>query len=130
MLESLLSAVLEAVALIVAPILAGYAVLLIKRVADKAGITLSAEKEAAVEIQVRNLLLQVEEYAAAKLKATGVVVSSEDKLQRFVIAAVDKIPGITTAEATALARAELPKLGLGAAATFRAVTVAATNSDK
>lgn len=130
MLESLLSAVLEAVAIIVAPIVAGYAVLLIKRIADKAGVSLSAEKEAAIQIQVRNLLLQVEEYAAAKLKSSNVVVSSEDKLQRFVIAAVDKIPGITTAEAIALAKQELPKLGLGAAATFRAVTDAATNSAK
>lgn len=130
MLESLLSAVLEAVAIIVAPIVAGYAVLLIKRIADKAGVSLSAEKEAAIQVQVRNLLLQVEEYAAAKLKSSNVVVSSEDKLQRFVIAAVDKIPGITTAEAIALAKQELPKLGLGAAATFRAVTDAATNSAK
>jgi alkylhydroperoxidase/carboxymuconolactone decarboxylase family protein YurZ len=95
----------------------------------RAGVQLSAEKEARLNQVALIAAAEVEEWAAVKLKA-NVPISSHDKLQKGIESVLNKIPGVTEQEAKAALQAALPQIGLGAAAGLREVGKAIANGEK
>lgn len=109
---------------LVAPLIVGLIVQLFR----KARIELSEAQEARIRAGVQNILVEVEEWAAHRLKAS-IPVTSGQKLSKAVEAILDKVPGISEDEAEQLVRQELPKIGLGAISFFEAATSAALSKD-
>lgn len=76
-------------------------------------VQLSVAQEQKIRDVVAHAVLEVEEWASARIKAE-LPVSSGQKLSRAVEKIVDKVPGVSPEEAEVLVREELPKVGLGA----------------
>lgn len=91
------------------------AVPILVKILQRVGLQVTAEKQAQLNQIALLVASEVEEWAAAKLKG-NLQVTSGDKLERAVAQVLDKVPGITEAEAKAAIRAALPQIGLGAAA--------------
>lgn len=108
--EIVKTAVITSIGL-VGPVIVGLLVQLFR----KANLELSAAQQAQLREAVQNVLVEVEEWAAQRLKA-DIPVTSGQKLSKAVEAIMDLQPILTETEAEALVRQELPKLGLGAAA--------------
>ena len=123
-IDELVKTLLQALA----PIIAAGVVAVLALIAKRIGISISAENQARTEKLVHDAIFFAEEKVAAFLKKG--VSPAQTKLQIATAQVLDKIPGITPAEAEALIHTELPKLGIGAASFMRAVAVAATNETK
>lgn len=96
----------------------GLAVPLMVQLLRRAGIQVSVEKQAQINSVALLISAEVEEWAAAKIKA-NLPVNSGDKLERAIEGMLKKIPGLTEAEAKAAISAALPQIGLGAAAALK-----------
>lgn len=127
-MDAVLHQALDVVGAIIAAVLTPLIVQWIANKARLAGLQLSAEKEAQVEKIVRDVILNVEEWAATRVKV-GTATNAGQKLDKALIDVVDKVPGISREEAAELIHATLPKVGLGAAAFLQGVRQAATTGD-
>ena len=114
---------------IIAPILSALLVALAAKGLQKIGISLDAEKQAKLEHLVAALVAQTEEWASSRIKA-GIPVTAADKASYYLQLAADKIPGVSTDEAHALAQTILGRLRLGTTAVLQDVRVAATTGSK
>lgn len=94
----------------------------------KAKVELDAAQEATLRSVVQNVLLEVEEWAAHRLKAS-IPVTSGQKLGRAIEAIVEKIPNVSEEEAEQLVRQELPKVGLGAISFLEQAAKAASSKE-
>lgn len=88
----------------------------VKKLADKAGISLDAQRQAWVDARIQDLILQLEEEAASRMKAGLPRIAGGEKFERVLIAALDKIPGLTREQAEKIILSNLPKVGVGALA--------------
>lgn len=122
----IISDFITVVGAIAAPVVASLICAILIKVAKKYDLHITAEMQARVETIVTNLVLQVEEWGASKIKA-GAVVTAQDKAQRYLALAADALPGVTPEEATALAQQELAKLGIGASGFLQALKQASLN---
>lgn len=125
MLASALDVVFTTLVTALAPLLVGF---LIQKLRS-ANIILSAQQEAKVRNTVQDILLEAEEWAASRVKA-NIPVTSGSKLNRAVEKILEKVPGISDAEAQVLVRQELPKVGLGAVNFLEQARSAAQNQDQ
>lgn len=96
----------------------------------KFGIELDAQKQAKIEYYAKLAIQEAEEWAAKRLQSTQIVVSGADKLERAATALMNRVPGISEAEAKVLIHSLLPAIGIGAAATLGKVTAAATTGER
>lgn len=85
---------------------------------QKLKINVDEARRNEIEAIVINVVYEVEEWAAERLKAK-LSVNSGQKLSRAVEQILDKVPGITEAQAEALVRQVLPLLWLGAASKLK-----------
>lgn len=108
------------------PVVAGLVVMVLGKVFQYLKLQVSAETQAKIQTIVQNAILQAEEYVERKVQDTHIADTAGAKLTQAVTIITDKIPGITTAEATDLVHQELPKLGLGASGFIQAVRQAAS----
>gem|GEM_PF-3371828 len=99
---------------VAAPAIAGVAVKLFQ----KLRFDVDEAKRRKIEATVIDVLYEAEEWAADRLKAK-LPVQSGQKLSRAVTKLVDKIPGISEAQAEALVRQTLPLLSMGASWALR-----------
>jgi hypothetical protein len=99
---------------VAAPAIAGAAVKLFQ----KLRFDVDEAKRRKIETTVTDVLYEVEEWAAERLKAK-LPVNSGQKLSRAVTKLVDKLPGISEAQAEVLVRQTLPLLAMGASWTLR-----------
>ena len=106
----------------VAPLVVAVIVQLFRKV----NIELGVAQQDQVRIVVQNILLEVEEWASHRIKAS-VPVTSGAKMERAIESIINKVPGINEEEAEQLVREELPKIGLGAVNFLAAASKAATN---
>jgi len=108
--------------------IAGFVVLIVKRVAAKYGLQVDAIGEARLKATVQDILIGVEEEVEARVKrsTTPVLNTASLKFETAVTRVIDAVPGISTLEAQQLVRQELPKLGLGAAGFVTEVVKRAT----
>ena len=81
----------------------------------KLNLQVSAEQQAKIEHLAMLAVTEAEEYASRKLKA-NLPVSSGDKLNRAIGQLRDRVPGLTSQDATDVIHAVLPRIGTGAAA--------------
>lgn len=107
--QSLSDVVIGAIVAVIAPAAAAIVVQVLRLI----NIQLSEAQQAKVRAVVANALLEVEEWASARVKAE-LPVTSGQKLTRAIEQIVAKAPNVTPEEAEALVRQELPKVGLGA----------------
>ena len=101
-------------ATVLAPVLTGVVIKLFQ----KLRLNVDAARRKEIEDIVTKVLYEVEEWAAERVKAK-LPVNSGQKLSRAVTQIVDKLPGISEAQAEALVRQMLPLLFLGAASKIR-----------
>ena len=106
--------VLNSAVSVAAPALAGAAVKLFQ----KLRFDVDEAKRRKIEVTVTEILYEVEEWAAERIKAK-LPVNSGQKLSRAVAKIVDKIPGISEAQAELLVRQTLPLLAMGASWALR-----------
>lgn len=97
-----------------APLLVGIAVQYLRRL----NVQLSAEQQAKLEHAVEQVILEVEEWAAQRLKA-NLAVSSPDKLTRAATGLLQLRPDLSLNQAIELIHAQLPKMGTGATVALR-----------
>lgn len=81
---------------------------------EEAKVAADQTIELAKRLKIRNWLLRVEEWAAAKIKAGDTGVTAKVKLEQLLEVAKEE-GGVPVDEVLKLAHEELPKLGLGAA---------------
>lgn len=93
----------------------------------KVGLQVNAEHQAKLEHYAQLAALEAEEWASQRIKAHIGQVLPREKLERAIATLLDRVPGITRQEATAIIHAQLPLLGAGAAAALGEVRRAATN---
>lgn len=122
--QSLSDVIIGVILAVIAPAAAAIVVQVLRLI----NIQLSEAQRAKVQQVVANALLEVEEWASARLKAE-LPVTSGQKLTRAVEQIVAKVPNVTAEEAETLVRQELPKVGLGAVS-FLAKTAQAALSPK
>lgn len=99
-------------------VLGGYAAALVRS-------KLKFVSEAFAQEIARSGIALAEEAAAVYVKKFGQKMASSDKLDKALAFVLDKLPGISEEEAITLIKAELPKVGLGAAGFLSAVAAAA-----
>lgn len=92
----------------------GLAVPLMVQLIRRAGLQVTAEQQNQLHVLASSAAAEVEEWAAAKIKA-NLVVTSADKMERAVAALIERSPKVTESEAKAAIQAALPQIGLGAA---------------
>lgn len=92
----------------------GLAVPLMVQLIRRAGLQVSSEQQNQLHVLASSAAAEVEEWAAAKIKA-NLVVTSADKMERAVEALIERSPKITESAAKAAIQAALPQIGLGAA---------------
>ncbi len=102
-----------------APIVAGLIVALLVQMLRKIGISLSAERQAEVEKSAQDIILKWEEKAATAVK-NHLALPAGAKINGAVLDLIRKFPKVDAGEAENIIHAELPKIGLGAAAFLRA----------
>ena len=124
LIDEIVRTVLSLAVVLLAPLVLGVVYRLFQRV----GLEVSAEQQAKLEKQLRDLLIETEEYFAARIKAKIPDITGATKLQHFIEIAVDRIPGITAQEAAAYAQQLLPQIGLGAVIALRNLRQAATGN--
>jgi len=88
----------------------------LKNLAAKAGISLSAQKQALLDSTVQDLILRIEEESAARIRAGLPRIPGGEKFEQVLIDVVDKIPGLSRTDAEQIIQANLPKIGVGALA--------------
>jgi hypothetical protein len=110
-MKQLIELVVSGAVSVAAPALAGVAIKLFQ----KLRLDVDDARRRDIEAVVSNILFEVEEWAAERLKAK-LPVNSGLKLSRAVTQIVDKVPGISEAQAEQLVRQLLPKLLMGATA--------------
>ena len=115
---------------VVTPIAVGFLVRWLKALGTKAGITIDVQKEAMLEHRIQSFLLQVEEEAAARIRAGLPKWAPGEKFSRVFEKVVGVIPGISRQEAEELIQANLPKIGLGAIAALDQIKGAATSGER
>ena len=125
MTPDLQTELIRTVLAIATPVLVTLVTALLYKALKKAGLDLSAEKQAQLEYCVRQAILRAEEWGASRVKAQ-LPTTPTMKLEKALSDVVDKVPGITRTEAEQLIHAELPKIGAGAARFVGAVRSAAT----
>ena len=106
--------VLNSAVSVAAPAIAGAAVKLFQ----KLRFDVDEAKRRKIEVTVTEILYEVEEWAAERIKAK-LPVNSGQKLSRAVTKLVDKVPGISEAQAEMLVRQTLPLLAMGASWALR-----------
>jgi len=126
-LEDLFSEIVKAVFAGVVPLIAAGVVWVLVQLARKIGWSISADQQALIKIAAQDLIFRYEEKVAALAKAE-IAVPADYKIRSAVKALLEKFPSISEEEARAIIEAELPKVGLGAAAAVKAGREAAATS--
>jgi hypothetical protein len=111
--HDLIKTALEAAFVSMASVAAGAIVTWLVRVAQRAGLEVTAEQQAQLINLAKQAILKAEEYAAQQLK-TQAPLSSSAKLQIAVEHMTDA--GVTKKDAVDVIQATLPTVGLGATA--------------
>lgn len=119
-LEDLFSEFVKAVFAGLVPVIAAGVVWLIVQLARKVGLSINADQQALLKMSAQDLIFRYEEQAATMVKHK-IAVPADYKIRSAVAALLAKFPKITPEEAKAIIEAELPKIGIGAAAAVRAV---------
>jgi hypothetical protein len=119
-LDTLLPEIVKTIIAALAPLIAAGLVWVIVQLARKLGLSISADQQAIIKVTAQDLIFRYEEQAAALMK-DKIAVPADYKIRGAMTGLVDKFPNITREQARAIVEAELPKVGLGAAATFRAL---------
>jgi hypothetical protein len=128
-MNDIVTELIKLVLAIVAPILSALIVGLAYKAFQRMGLTVSAEQRARLEHLVAALVAQTEEWASSRIKA-GLPVTAEQKAQYYLQLATDRLPGISSDEAHALAQTILGRIRLGTTAVLQDVRVAATTGAK
>lgn len=123
LIDEAVRTVLSFAAVLLAPLILGVLYRLFQRV----GLQVSADQQAKLEKQLRDYLIETEEYFAARIKAK-IAVTGADKLRHFIELAIDRIPGMTPQDAAGYAQQLLPQIGLGAAIALRSLRQPAANT--
>jgi hypothetical protein len=113
-MHQLVELILGSAVSVAAPAIAGAAVKLFQ----KLRFDVDEAKRRKIEATVTDVLYEVEEWAAERIKAK-LPVNSGQKLSRAVARLVDKVPGISEAQAELLVRQTLPLLAMGASWSLR-----------
>jgi hypothetical protein len=111
---------------ILAPILVAALTTAAIQVARKFGLEVGAQQQAKIEHYARQAVLEAEEWAAQRIRA-NLPTTPMEKFERALRGMLQKVPGVTAGEATAIIHAVLPQVGAGAAAALGEVRRAATN---
>lgn len=101
---------------VVLTIASGFLIKWFKALASKAGISLSAQKQALIDSTVQDLILRIEEEAAARIRAGLPRIAAGEKFELVLVDLVDKIPGLSREDAERIILSNLPKIGVGALA--------------
>lgn len=120
--DQVVKLVFDVAVVVLVPLVVALAV----RLLQKVGLSLSAENQAKLEKVARDGIMLAEERAAAAVRRSLPEWSSGEKLQAATRHLLDQVPGITTMEAERIVTAELPKVGVGAAAFLAATRQAVT----
>jgi len=113
-MHQLVELILGSAVSVAAPAIAGAAVKLFQ----KLRFDVDEAKRRKIETTVSDVLHEVEEWAAERIKAK-LPVNSGQKMSRAVASLVDKLPGISEAQAEVLVRQTLPLLAMGASWSLR-----------
>jgi hypothetical protein len=125
LIDALIRAALVIVA-IAAPVLGGYVVLILHRVAKKYGLEVSAQEDQQLRAGVQNVILGVEEAARARFLKNGNPIPSQTKLDVAIQRVMVEVPGRDREDVKELIEQELPKArAVAAAAPSPVVTVPA-----
>lgn len=108
-LNEIVKSVIVASIGLLGPILVGAAVQMLR----KYNVELSDAQQAQLRSSVQNILVEVEEWAAHRIKA-DLTVTSGMKMERAVERIAKIAPQLSEEDASKLVREELPKVGLGA----------------
>lgn len=111
-MDEILKQVLQALAVAIA----GFLIVLLKRLFAKWGIDLNEKQEAQLESYARQAVLYVEEEAARRLKGKLPTLTPEEKNQLAIAKIMQWSQSATVSEASDKVKAVLPTLGLGATA--------------
>ena len=112
-MQEILNEVVKALVVASVGVIAPVVVAILVQLFRKVNIDLSQAQQATLRNTVQDILVEVEEWASHRIKA-NVPVTSGQKLSKAVDAIVEEKPNLSEAEAEALVRQELPKIGLGA----------------
>lgn len=119
-MERFIDEAIKAGVAILVPVISGYVIVVLHRLAKKFGLQVSAEQDLKVRAGVQNILLGIEEAARAAAARTGAdVPSSDEKLTDAAAQIVDDpaIPIETRFEAETIINQELPKVRAAIAVT-------------
>lgn len=101
-------------------VLAAALIAVLYKLLQRFGIALDAEKRDQLEAAARQAVARAEEWSARQIKAkVAKKIPGTEKFERAVADVLDRIPGVTRAEAEAVVEAALPQMGIGAAAGAR-----------
>ena len=114
-MEGVLTQLFDIAIGLIAVVAASFATIGIKRLMTKFGMQVTEEKERAIRAAAQNAILFAEEWGAKRIKLRKMIVTGEEKIDLAIRNLLNKVPGISVAEAKELVEEELPKLGLGAA---------------
>lgn len=115
MLEQLVVKLLEAMTVPLGAALAYFVIRLVQGVAAKLHLQVSEQTDAQIRYYAAQAVKAAEEYAAKRLKMSGVVMSGDEKLEAALASVVAKIPGVDKVVAQDAIHAALTDLSLGAA---------------
>lgn len=87
-------------------------------------VKVKLDQNAAITAAVRQGIAYAEEMAAVELRKQGMKLASSQKLELAVATVLQKVPGITQAEATSLVHEQLAQVGAGAAGFLQSVGTA------
>lgn len=126
-METFVDEAIKAAVAILVPIISGYVIVVLHRLAKKFGLQVSAEQDLKVRAGVQNVLLGIEEAARAAVKNGHAPPSSEAKKLEATAQIVEDadIPIASKFEAEALINQELPKVRAAIAAADPQVGTAA-----
>ena len=112
-MQEIINEVIKAVLVTSIGALGPIVVAIVVQLLRKVNIELGVAQQDQIRLAVQNILLEVEEWASHRIKAS-INVTSGQKMERAVESILNKFPGVDEAEAQKLVREELPKIGLGA----------------
>jgi len=121
----ILDEVVKLIFSILGPIIAGALTAVLVQWLRKLGVELDDAKRERLELTLGNAVALTEEWAATQLKR-GMPVTSAMKAQHYLALVADKVPGVTTDEATQVAKTILGRFKVAAAGSVSDVRTAAT----
>jgi len=114
-MNDLITEVIKTALRLLEPVIAGALVALILKLLQRLNLSIDENEKAKVNALTQDVILQVEEWAAARIKAKiPEPTTAKDKLEKALADLTAKVPGITQDEAADLIHANLAKVGAGA----------------